>query len=116
MGPVSFELRDSRDEALQQPDHVVADAIGTQTPFRTLEFGCNTHKDNKESIYFDNISWYGTGHVAPSLRDPRKMYRRLRPLYEDIRRITGYPKLEDAKEASRLDAQQYLEKRNVGSR
>ena len=58
-------------------DHLVADHIGSATPFRTLEFSCNSHKDNKESIYFDNISWYGTGHVAPSLRDPRKAYRRL---------------------------------------
>ncbi|MBA2116745.1 DUF1552 domain-containing protein [Bremerella alba] len=58
-------------------DHLVADQIGTSTPFRTLEFSCNSHRDNKESIYFDNISWYGTGHLAPSIRDPRKMYRRL---------------------------------------
>ncbi len=58
-------------------DHIVADKIGGSTPFRTLEFSCNSHKDNKESIYFDNISWYGTGHLAPSIRDPRKMYQRL---------------------------------------
>ncbi|MEL6105029.1 MAG: DUF1552 domain-containing protein [Planctomycetota bacterium] len=58
-------------------DHILGDAIGQSTPFRTLEFSCNSHKDNKESIYFDNISWYGTGHVAPSIRDPRKMYERL---------------------------------------
>lgn len=58
-------------------DHLVADRIGTQTPFATLEFSCNSHRDNKESIYFDNISWYGTGHLAPSIRDPRKMYDRL---------------------------------------
>ncbi len=58
-------------------DHIVADEIGTTTPFPTLEFSCNTHKDNKESIYFDNVSWYGTGHLAPSIRDPRKMYHRL---------------------------------------
>ena len=58
-------------------DHVIADHVGDQTPFRTLELSCNSHKDNKESIYFDNISWYGTGHVAPSFRDPRKVYRRL---------------------------------------
>ena len=58
-------------------DHLVADHVGQKTPFRTLEFSCNSHKDNKESIYFDNISWYGTGHLAPSIRDPRKMYRRL---------------------------------------
>lgn len=58
-------------------DHLVADHIGQKTPFATLEFGCNNFKDNKESIYFDNISWYGTGHLAPSIRDPRRMYRRL---------------------------------------
>lgn len=58
-------------------DHIVADQIGGSTPFPSLEFSCNSHKDNKESIYFDNISWYGTGHLAPSIRDPRKMYRRL---------------------------------------
>lgn len=58
-------------------DHVVSDHIGTRTPFKTLEFSCNSHRDNRESIYFDNISWYGTGHVAPSMRDPRQVYRRL---------------------------------------
>lgn len=58
-------------------DHIVADQIGSQTPFTTLEFSCNSHQDNKESIYFDNISWFGTGHLAPSVRNPRKMYRRL---------------------------------------
>jgi hypothetical protein len=58
-------------------DHLVADSIGGDTPFRTLELSCNSHKDNKESIYFDNISWYGTGHVAPSIRDPRQAYDRL---------------------------------------
>ena len=58
-------------------DHLVADHVGTKTPFSTLEFSCNSHRDNKESIYFDNISWYGTGHLAPSIRDPRKMYHRL---------------------------------------
>jgi hypothetical protein len=66
-------------------DHLVADKISRETPFRTLEFSCNTHKDNKESIYFDNISWYGTGHLAPSIRDPRKMYRRLFSTQENAR-------------------------------
>jgi hypothetical protein len=58
-------------------DHVVADHAGKNTPFSTLEFSCNSHRDNKESIHFDNISWYGTGHLAPSVRDPQKMYDRL---------------------------------------
>jgi hypothetical protein len=58
-------------------DQMVGDQVGQTTPFRTLELSCNSHKDNLESIYFDNISWYGTGHLAPSIRDPRKVYRRL---------------------------------------
>lgn len=83
-------------------DHLVADQIGTKTPFRTLEFSCNSHRDNKESIYFDNISWYGTGHLAPSIRDPRKMYQRLfstseAAKYRDITSLV----LEDARSMQR---------------
>ncbi|HIF33071.1 MAG TPA: DUF1552 domain-containing protein [Planctomycetes bacterium] len=83
-------------------DHVIADHVGDQTPFRTLELSCNSHKDNKESIYFDNISWYGTGHVAPSLRDPRKVYRRLfgTQSLKDYRDITDIV-LEDARSFKR---------------
>ena len=78
-------------------DHLVADKVGTDTPFRTLEFSCNSHRDNKESIYFDNISWYGTGHLAPSIRDPRKMYRRLFSTHDSqqLRDVTDLV-LEDA--------------------
>ncbi|MCA9137499.1 MAG: DUF1552 domain-containing protein [Planctomycetales bacterium] len=79
-------------------DHLVADRVGTGTPFPTLEFSCNSHRDNKESIYFDNISWYGTGHLAPSIRDPRKMYQRLFSTRENdrYRDVTDLV-LEDAK-------------------
>jgi hypothetical protein len=58
-------------------DHVAADTIGRKTPFATLELSCNDAKDNIESIYFDNMSWYGPGHVAPSMRNPRQVYDRL---------------------------------------
>jgi hypothetical protein len=58
-------------------DHIIADEIGGTTPFRTMEFSCNPHRDNKESMHFDNMSWYGTSHVAPSIRDPRKAYQRM---------------------------------------
>lgn len=83
-------------------DHLVADQIGDTTPFRTLEFSCNSHKDNKESIYFDNISWYGTGHLAPSIRDPGKMYRRLFSTGGNVQQqeITSLA-LADAKELNR---------------
>ena len=95
-------------------DHLVADKIGVNTPFPTLEFSCNSHRDNKESIYFDNISWFGTGHLAPSIRDPRKMYRRLFSTkeidrYRDITDLV----LEDAnslrKDLGYSDQQKFME-------
>jgi hypothetical protein len=58
-------------------DHILAEKLGADTPFRTLEFSCNSHQDNKESIHFDNISWYGPDYVAPSLRSPQAAYRRM---------------------------------------
>ena len=83
-------------------DHVVADKVGRETPFRTLELSCNSHVDNRESIWFDNISWYGTGHVAPSLRDPQTVYRRLFGMQENqsLRRVTDLV-LEDARSMQR---------------
>lgn len=95
-------------------DHLVADVVGRKTPFATLEFSCNSHKDNKESIYFDNISWYGTGHLAPSIRDPRKMYRRLFSTQEiDRYRDVTDLVLEDArsmkKELGYTDGQKFAE-------
>jgi hypothetical protein len=95
-------------------DHIVADHVGDRTPFRSLEFSCNSHKDNKESIYFDNISWYGTGHVAPSIRDPRKAYRRMFGTQEiqAYRNITDLV-LEDARamqqKLGRADRQKFSE-------
>jgi hypothetical protein len=95
-------------------DHHVADHVGGRTPFRTLEFSCNSHRDNKESIYFDNISWYGTGHVAPSIRDPRKAYRRLFSTQEvdKYRNITDLV-LDDARSMKRdlgyADRQKFAE-------
>jgi hypothetical protein len=72
-----FSLKHTPYPQARTLDHIIADRIGRETPFKTLEFSCNSHKDNKESIQFDNISWYGTEHVAPSMRDPLLTYRRL---------------------------------------
>ena len=58
-------------------DQVIADTTGKVTPFRSLELSCNSFTDNRESVYFDNISWYGHGHVARSIKDPRKVFQRL---------------------------------------
>ena len=58
-------------------DQIIADQTGHQTAFRSLELSCNPYEDNGESVYFDNISWYGHGHVARSLRDPAEVFNRL---------------------------------------
>ncbi len=58
-------------------DQVIGDAVGHKTIFKTLEISCNGFKAGKESIHFNNISWYGPDQIAPSIRDPQKLYNRL---------------------------------------
>ncbi|MAD22988.1 MAG: hypothetical protein CMO44_02305 [Verrucomicrobiales bacterium] len=58
-------------------DQVIGDKIGHKTVLNTLEISCNGFRAPKEPIEFDNISWYGPGKLAPSIRDPRKLYDRL---------------------------------------
>ncbi len=58
-------------------DQVIGDHIGHTTVFNTLEVSCNGFKAGKEDIYFDNISWYGPDRIAPSIKDPKKLYERL---------------------------------------
>ena len=56
---------------------MIGDAIGHQTIYNTLEVSCNGFRAPKEPIEFDNISWYGPGKMAPSIREPQKLYDRL---------------------------------------
>ena len=70
------------EQGLQHPngrslDQIIGDHVGQSTVFRTLEISCNGFTAGKESIYFDNISWYGPDKIAPSIRDPKKLYDRL---------------------------------------
>ena len=58
-------------------DQIIGDHIGHSSVFRTLEISCNGFKSGKEDIYFDNISWYGPDRIAPSIKDPKKLYDRL---------------------------------------
>lgn len=58
-------------------DQVIGDHIGHASVFKTLEISCNGFTAPKESIYFDNISWYGPDKIAPSIRDSKKLYDRL---------------------------------------
>jgi hypothetical protein len=58
-------------------DHVIGERLGHSTVFKTLEISCNGFSQPKESPRFDNISWYDVNKVAPSIKDPRRLYDRL---------------------------------------
>ena len=58
-------------------DQVIGDKLGHKTVLNTLEISCNGFRAPKEPIEFDNISWYGPDKIAPSIRNPRKLYDRL---------------------------------------
>ena len=80
----------AQEQGIQHPngrslDQVIGDAIGHSTIFNTLEVSCNGFRAPKEPIEFDNISWYGPGKIAQSIREPQKLYDRLflRDSYRD---------------------------------
>ncbi len=58
-------------------DQIIGAHVGNQSVFNTLEISCNGFTQGKESIFFDNISWYGPDKIAPSIREPQKLYDRL---------------------------------------
>ncbi len=78
----SLSPMQAQEQGIQHPngrslDQVIGDAIGHSTIFNTLEVSCNGFRAPKEPIEFDNISWYGPGKIAPSIREPQKLYDRL---------------------------------------
>ena len=58
-------------------DHVIGEKVGQVTPLKTLEISCNGFTKGKESMRFDNISWYDVDQVASSVKDPQALYDRL---------------------------------------
>ena len=77
VSPEQAEARRMQHPNGRSLDQVIGDKVGHSTVFKTLEISCNGFKAGKEDIYFDNISWYGPDKIAPSIKDPRKLYRRL---------------------------------------
>jgi len=77
VSPEQAEEKKMRHPNGRSLDHVIGDKVGHSTIFKTLEISCNGYKAPKEDIYFDNISWYGPDKIAPSIKDPRKLYKRL---------------------------------------
>lgn len=58
-------------------DQLIARRIGAETPLPSLELSCNDFSDNKETKYFECISWYGPGYAANTEKNPRAVFRRL---------------------------------------
>jgi hypothetical protein len=77
ISPEQAEAKGMRHPNGRSLDQVIGDQVGHSTIFNTLEISCNGFKAGKESIYFNNISWYGQDKIAPSIRDPKKLYDRL---------------------------------------
>lgn len=58
-------------------DQLAARKLGTQTLFPSLELSANNHTNNKETKYFESISWLGPGYAANVEKNPRSVFRRL---------------------------------------
>ncbi|MDX2019763.1 MAG: DUF1552 domain-containing protein [Deltaproteobacteria bacterium] len=58
-------------------DQVAASVLGKTAPFPSLELSCNDFKDNRETKYYEKISWYAPGHAADAETDPRAVWNRL---------------------------------------
>jgi len=103
VSPEQASLKGMRYPNGRSLDQVIGDHVGHKTVFNTLEISCNGYKAPKESIYFDNISWYGPDKIAPAIRDPQKLYDRLfmKSSYQDhVADVTDLM-LADAKRLSR---------------
>jgi hypothetical protein len=103
VSPEQASLKGMRYPNGRSLDQVIGDHVGHKTVFNTLEISCNGYKAPKESIYFDNISWYGPDKIAPAIRDPQKLYNRLfmKSSYQDhVADVTDLM-LADAKSLSR---------------
>ena len=58
-------------------DQLIARQIGSDTALPSLELSTNDFADNKETKYFESISWYGPGYAANTEKNPRAVFQRL---------------------------------------
>ncbi|QDU88560.1 hypothetical protein Pla175_19380 [Pirellulimonas nuda] len=82
-------------------DQMIARRIGGATLLPSLELSCNDHANQKETKYFETISWHGPGYAAGPQKDPREVFRRLfgrpKPITKSVLDVI----LEDAQSLSR---------------
>ncbi|MEQ8784831.1 MAG: DUF1552 domain-containing protein [Pirellulaceae bacterium] len=58
-------------------DQLVARRIAGDSLLPSLELSCNDHANQKETRYFETISWRGPGYGANVQKDPREVFDRL---------------------------------------
>ncbi len=58
-------------------DQIISRKIGRETLLPSLELSCNDHEDNRETRYFESISWYAPGYAANVEKNPRAVFQRL---------------------------------------
>ena len=58
-------------------DRILAQKLGKQTTLPSLELSCNNHTNNKETRYFESISWYDPGYAANVEKNPRNVFGRI---------------------------------------
>ncbi len=58
-------------------DQVISRQIGRETLLPSLELSTNNHEDNRETRYFESISWYAPGYAANVEKNPRAVFQRL---------------------------------------
>lgn len=58
-------------------DQQIASQISEDTVLPSLELSCNDHGNQKETRYFETLSWHGPGYAAPAEKDPAKVFELL---------------------------------------
>ncbi len=58
-------------------DQLLARDLGKATLLPSLELSCNDFTDNKETRYYECVSWYGPGYAANVEKNPRAVFQRL---------------------------------------
>ena len=58
-------------------DQLIARQIGGECALPSLELSTNDFADNKETRYFESISWYAPGYAANTEKNPRAVFQRL---------------------------------------
>ncbi len=58
-------------------DQIIARKINGGTLLPSMELSCNDHTNQRETKYFETISWHGPGYAANAQKNPRDVFDRL---------------------------------------